>query len=213
MRRSRRTTQVILLEDIYKTGVAGDVVDVAPGFARNYLIPQGMAVRASKGTMSQMETLRRQAEVRRAERKQQYEVIAEQIAGLELIYPVRASETGKLYGSVTTQQIAESIQEELGYEIDHRRVGDRPLRELGRFEVPVRLDANLSSNVVVIVHREGEDPYAVEEEMDEREEGLDEMAEGVFDEAEDVIAEVESVVETVEGEAAETVDEAVEDKE
>lgn len=209
MRRSRRTTQVILLEDIYKTGVAGDVVDVAPGFARNYLIPQGMAVRATKGTMSQMETLRRQAEARRAERQQQYEVMAEQIAGLELAYPVRASETGKLYGSVTNQQIAESIQEELGYEIDHRRVGDRPLRELGRFEVPVRLDASLSANVVVYVHREGEDPYAVEEEMAEIEAEYEDMVESVVDEADDTIVDE---AEAVGDEVAEAVDEAVEDE-
>ncbi len=150
--------KVILLTDIYKKGVAGDVVDVAPGFARNYLIPRGMAVKATPGAMRRLENLRKHSEVRRAERGQEFGKIAEQIEGLTLYFGVRAGETGKLYGSVTPAEIAEQLHELVGLEIDRRRIGDRPLRELGTFEVPVRLDANLTPHVKVIIFREGEDP-------------------------------------------------------
>lgn len=161
----KRTTSVILLEDVYKTGVAGEVVSVAPGFARNYLIPKSMALPVTTGTLRQMETLRSRAEERRAERQKEFGHIAEKIEGLTLYYPVRAGETGKLYGSVTPVMIADSINEELGLEIDRRRVGDNALRELGVFNVPVRLDAGLSTTVKVVIYREGDDPRLAEVEL------------------------------------------------
>ena len=150
--------KVILLEDVYKHGVAGDLVEVAPGFARNYLIPRGMAAKATPGSIKQFENLRKTADVRRASLEKKYEAIAEQVRELELAFPVKAGETGKLYGSVTNAMIAERLHELIGLEIDSRRVGDRALRELGVFDVPVRLDAGLSPTVKVIVHREGENP-------------------------------------------------------
>ncbi|GAB4474721.1 MAG: 50S ribosomal protein L9 [Anaerolineae bacterium] len=189
---------MILLEDVYKQGVAGEVVAVAPGFARNFLIPRGLAVLATPGMMRQMENLRKQAEVRRAEREKQFSAIAEQIEALHLYYPVRASETGKLYGSVTPAQIAESIQEETGVEIDRRRIGDHPLRELGDFQVPVRLDAGLTAYVTVTVFREGKDPRlqaAPEVEAEETPEAIIEEAFGAVDIAE------EEAVEAAEDEA------------
>src|SRR5690606_24593643 len=125
--------KLILLEDVYNQGVAGDVVDVAPGYARNYLIPRGLAVKATPGAMKQLENLRKQADVRRAELEKQVEKIAEQVEELTLYFPVKAGERGKLYGSVTNAEIAEQLNEELGIEFDPRRVGDRPLRELGTF--------------------------------------------------------------------------------
>lgn len=150
--------KVILLEDVYKHGVAGDLVDVAPGFARNYLIPRGMAAKATPGSIKQFENLRKTADARRAKLEKKYEAIAEQVRELELAFPVKAGETGKLYGSVTTAMIADRLHELIGLDIDPRRVGDQALRELGVFDVPVRLDAGLTPNVKVVVHREGEDP-------------------------------------------------------
>lgn len=154
--------KVILLQDVYKKGVAGEEIDVAPGYARNYLIPKGLAVKSTPGMRRQLENLRKSAEARRAEREREFSRIAEQIAGLTLYFPVKAGETGKLYGSVTPADIAERLTQELGVEIDHRHVGDRPLRELGTFTVPVRLEANLAPTVKVVVHREGEDPRTTE---------------------------------------------------
>jgi large subunit ribosomal protein L9 len=156
--------KVILLEDVYKQGVAGELVEVAPGFARNFLIPRKLAVKATPGALRQFQNLSKQADIRRAERQHQYNKIAEQIAALTLTFPVKAGETGKLYGSITPTDVAESLQKSLGIEIDRRRIGDRPLRELGVFTVPVRLDAGIVSHVKVIIHREGETPAAAEAE-------------------------------------------------
>jgi large subunit ribosomal protein L9 len=164
--------KVILLEDVYKQGVAGEVVDVAPGYARNFLIPKRLAVKVTPGTLKQSEILRQHVEVRRAEKEEKFSKIAEQVEGLTLYFGVKASETGKLYGSVTPVEITERLEEEIGLEIDRRRVGDRPLRELGEHMVPVRLDAGLAPAVRVIVFREGEDPRLMEAEEAEAAEGL-----------------------------------------
>ncbi len=161
--------KVILLEDVYKHGVAGEVVNVAPGFARNYLIPRGLAVKSSPGMLRQLENLRKRAASRRTEREQEFGKIAEQIEGVVLYFGVKASETGKLYGSVTQADIVGQLQAETGFEFDRRRVGDKPLRELGEFMVPVRLDAGLNPQVKVVIFREGDDPRL--KEVVEAEEG------------------------------------------
>ena len=163
--------KVLLLEDVYKKGVAGEVVDVAPGYARNYLIPRGMAVKATPGALRQLENLRSRAEARREERSREFSDLAERIEKLTLYFGVKAGETGKLYGSVTSAEIAEQLHEQLGLEIDRRRVGDRPLRELGVFHVPVRLETGLVPNVKVVIHREGEDPRQTEAVLMEAVEG------------------------------------------
>jgi large subunit ribosomal protein L9 len=150
--------KVILMQDVYKKGVAGEVVEVAPGYARNFLIPRGMAVKATPGAMRAAENLRKQAAVRRAERDREFSALAEQIRGMELYFPVRAGETGKLYGSVTPGDIADQIKANYGIELDRRRVGDHPLRELGEFMVPVRLEAGLAPTLRVVIFREGQDP-------------------------------------------------------
>lgn len=150
--------KIILLQDVYKKGVAGEVVNVAPGFARNYLIPRGMADKATPGALRKSENLRKLADIRRAERDQEYGAIAEKIQGLRLYFGVKAGESGKLYGSVTSGEIAEQLKGEIGLDIDRRRIGDQPLRELGEVSVPVRLDAGLVPYVQVVVYREGHDP-------------------------------------------------------
>jgi large subunit ribosomal protein L9 len=169
--------KVVLLEDVYNQGVAGEIVEVAPGFGRNYLIPRGMAVKATPGALRQFENLSKQAEVRRAEREKQAEILAEKIEETTLYFGVKAGENEKLYGSVTTADVADGLKEELGLEIDRRRVGDQPLRELGLFEVPVRLDGGFAPTVKVVVHREGEDPRAAEAEMEAEAEAAEEAAE------------------------------------
>lgn len=205
--RTKRTTKVILLDDVYNQGVAGEVIDVAPGFARNFLIPQGLALMATPGSMSAMQNLREHSEMRRAERDQRYSAIAEKIEALKLYYPVKAGETGKLYGSVTSAMIAETLLEEIEFEVDRRRIGDRPLRELGEFQVPVRLDGGVTAQVSVVVFREGEDPRDMtaeelaewteatqEAQETEEEEYLDEAVEEVVVAEEDG-EEVEAAVE------------------
>ncbi|MBN1311239.1 MAG: 50S ribosomal protein L9 [Anaerolineae bacterium] len=183
--------KIILLQDVYKQGVAGEVVNVAPGFARNYLIPRGMAVKATPGAMRKAENLRKQADVRRAERGKEFDVIADKIRESKLYFGVKAGETGKLYGSVTPADIADQLKEEIGLDIDRRRIGDHPLRELGEFSVPVRLEAGLAPLIRVVVYREGHDPRLEAEA-----------------EAEEAAAEVEDIAVT----EAEMVEAAVEDK-
>jgi large subunit ribosomal protein L9 len=193
--------KVILLEDVYKQGVAGEVVNVAPGYARNYLIPKGLAVKVTPGALKQSEVLRQHVEVRRAEKEEKFAKVAEQVEQLALYFGVKASETGKLYGSVTPAEIVEQLQAEIGLEIDRRRVGDRPLRELGEHMVPVRLDAGLAPAVRVIVFREGEDPRLMEAEADEGAEEGEELAEDAL--TEDVYAEAVEEPEVAEEESAE----------
>jgi large subunit ribosomal protein L9 len=155
--------KIILLQDVYKKGVAGEVVNVAPGFARNYLIPRGMASKATPGALRKSENLTKQADIRRAERDKEFGVIAEKVQSLRLYFGVKAGESGKLYGSVTSAEIAEQLKQELGLDIDRRRIGDQPLRELGEISVPVRLDAGLVPHVQVVVYREGHDPRQMTE--------------------------------------------------
>nr|MBN1228730.1 50S ribosomal protein L9 [Anaerolineae bacterium] len=156
--------KVILLEDVYKQGVAGDVVDVAPGYARNFLIPQRKAVKVTPGALRALESLRKSTDMRREEQEKENSIIAEKVRDLTLYFPVKASPTGKLYGSITSTDIAERLVEEIGLEIDRRRIGDHPLRELGTFPVVVRLDTGQTPELMVVIHREGEDPTAVAED-------------------------------------------------
>lgn len=169
--------KIILLQDVYKKGVAGEVVNVAPGFARNYLIPRGMAAKATPGSLRQSENLRKQADIRRAERDKEFGAIAERVQGLKLYFGVKAGESGKLYGSVTSAEIAEQLKQEIGLEIDRRRIGDQPLRELGQVSVPVRLDAGLVPHIQVVVFREGHDPRQMTEAEMEAEAGFEVEAE------------------------------------
>ncbi len=190
--------RIILLEDVYKLGVAGEVVNVAPGYARNFLIPRSLAVKVSPGALRQSEALRASAETRRAERDKEYSKIAEKIGELTLYFGVKAGETGKLYGSVTPVEIAEKLNGEIGLDIDRRRVGDNPIRELGTFRVPVRLEASLVPTVKVVVFREGEDPRlvkAAEEEAEADEEAVEAEMEAEVEAEVEAIAEAEAVEE------------------
>ena len=148
--------KVLLLKDVYKLGHAGEVKKVADGYGRNYLIPRSLAVLATKGALAKAETLRTAAAQRREQLNSELGGLAEKLNGLTLRFSAKAGETGKLYGSITTQMIAEAIEKEIGEKVDRRNVGHQPLRELGTFKVAVRLTADLAPNVTVLIHREGQ---------------------------------------------------------
>ncbi len=148
--------RVLLLKDVYKLGHAGEVKKVADGYGRNYLLPHGLAVPATAEALKRAETLRQNAAIARAKLNAELSGVADKLAGVVLFFPSKAGETGKLYGSVTSAQIAAKIKEASGLDIDRRNVGGQPLRELGEFKVPVRLTADLVPTVTVVVHREGE---------------------------------------------------------
>lgn len=153
--------KVLLTKDVYKLGRAGDIKKVADGYGRNYLLPQGLAVVATAGAIKQVERIRSQAEVTRANLNSELKDLADQIGALTLVFAGKAGETGKLYGSITTQDVATAIQEKTRYEVKKAQVDMQPIRNLGTFTAHVRLTMDLVPEVKIIVHREGE---AVEEQ-------------------------------------------------
>lgn len=150
--------KVLLIKDVYKLGRAGDVKKVADGYGRNYLLPQGLAVLATPSALKQVEQIRTQAAASRTALNQELSSVAERISNLVLTFPARAGETGKLYGSITPQMIADAIQEKTGVELDRRQLDVQPIRNLGEHKVHIRLTMDLVPEVLVIVHREGEVP-------------------------------------------------------
>ena len=148
--------KVLLVKDVYKLGRAGDVKKVADGYGRNFLLPQKMAVLATPGALKQTEKIRSQAEVRRTEQNSELKDLANQIKGLSLVFAAKAGETGKLYGSITTQDVAAAIQEKTRFEVKKQQIDMQPIRNLGEFAAHVRLTMDLVPEIKVIVHREGE---------------------------------------------------------
>ena len=153
--------KVMLLKDVYKLGRAGDIKKVADGYGRNFLLPQGLAVLATAGALKQIEKIRSQAEVRRTELNSELKDLAAQISGVTLIFSAKAGETGKLYGSITTQDVATALQEKVRFEVKKQQIDMQPIRNLGEFTAHVRLTMDLVPDVKIIVHREGE---AIEDE-------------------------------------------------
>jgi large subunit ribosomal protein L9 len=158
--------KVLLLKDVYKLGRAGDVKRVAAGYGRNFLIPQGLAALATPGMLKQAERIREKATKERVRLNEELSSVAERIDGLELTFAVKAGETGKLYGSITTAMIAEAIGEKIEASIDRRQIDTQPIKTLGVHSVDVRLTVDLIPSVTTVVHREGEPPesaYELEE--------------------------------------------------
>lgn len=167
--------KVLLKEDVYNLGYAGEVHTVADGYGRNYLIPKGLAVKATPNVLKQAEAWRKRAEARREALRREYEVLSERINDLRLTFSARASESGKLFGSVTTTQVADTMNEVLGTDIDRRNVGVEPLRRLGEHKVVVRLSGDFQPELTVVIEPEGE--VVAEDEREEVDEEIDEEAE------------------------------------
>ena len=148
--------KVLLVKDVYKLGRAGDIKKVADGFGRNFLIPQGLAVLATAGALKQVEKIRSTAEIRRTEQNSELKDLASHINGVTLVFHVKAGETGKLYGSITTQDVATALQEKTRFEVKKQQIDMQPIRTLGDFTAHVRLTMDLVPEVKIIVHREGE---------------------------------------------------------
>jgi large subunit ribosomal protein L9 len=195
--------KVLLIKDVYKLGHAGEVKRVADGYGRNYLLPQGMAVLATPGALKQVERIRDEASVRRQELNQEMSGVAEKLADVVLSFPARASETGKLYGSVTTQMIADALSDKAGVEIARRQIDAQPIRTLGDHKVNVRLTVDLVPEIIVTVYREGE---ALPREPGELPENLDlELEDEESEEMEEPEAEAESPEEPAEPEESDVV--------
>lgn len=143
--------EVILKKDVVDVGHAGELVNVRPGYARNYLIPQGLALLATEGNRRRFEEERRQIEQSAEREREAARVLAERIEEQSLTFSVRAGEEGRLFGSVTSADIAEQL-EQAGIAVDRRLIRlDEPIKELGVYDVPVRLHADVQPEVKVWV--------------------------------------------------------------
>ena len=148
--------KVLLTQDVFNLGHAGDVKTVADGYGRNYLLPRGMAVLATGGVVKSAERIKTRNVERRAKNRADVDAVATVIGGTTVTLHARSGEKGKLFGSITAAHIAAELSKKLGSELDKRKVGLRePIREVGTFTVPVRLATDVIPNVTVVVLPEG----------------------------------------------------------
>jgi large subunit ribosomal protein L9 len=148
--------KVLLLKDVYKLGHAGDVKRVADGYGRNFLLPQGLAALATPGALKQVDRLRQQAAVRRAAENEELSGVAATLNGLALSFSAKAGETGKLYGSITAQDVAEAIEKKTGFAAKRQQLDLQPVRTLGEHTAHIRLTMDLVPEIKIFVYREGE---------------------------------------------------------
>ncbi len=159
--------KVLLIKDVYKLGHAGDIKKVADGYGRNFLIAQRFAVLATDGALKQVQKIKSQAEIRRNAQNDELKGLADQIKGVSLTFPAKAGETGKLYGSITTQDVATALSEQVRFEVKRQQVDMQPIRALGEFMAHIRLTMDLVPEIKIIVHREGESAESVTEHPQE----------------------------------------------
>jgi large subunit ribosomal protein L9 len=144
--------RLLLRRDVEGVGRRGDIVDVADGFARNFLIPGGLGLRATKGIQEQASSMRRARDLREAHDHQAAETKAKVLAGASLRITARAGTTGRLFGSVGVAEIADAVREQKGVEVDRHAFSlDEPIKEVGTYEVPVRLSRDVATAVLVEV--------------------------------------------------------------
>lgn len=158
--------KVLLIKDVYKLGRAGDVKKVADGFGRNYLLPQGLAVLATPGAMKQVERIRAKANATREALNTELGGVAAQLTGVVLSFSSKAGETGKLYGSITTQMIADELTKLVGATIDKKVIECQPIRTLGEHKARIRLTIDLNPEIKINVLREGETAQEAKEDKE-----------------------------------------------
>ncbi len=191
--------EVILLERIERLGQMGDVVSVKPGYARNFLLPQKKALRASKQNLALFESQRAQLEAQNLERKTEAESVAGKLDALQVVLVRQAGESGQLYGSVTARDIADAVKD-AGFSIGRGQVLiDRPIKMLGLHPITVRLHPEVSVTVTANVAKSeeeaqmqarGEQPGAAAEEIESAEQAVtDVFEEGVPEEVLETAAE------------------------
>ncbi len=144
--------QVVLRDDVENLGQKGDLVDVKDGYARNFLVPRGLAISATRGVVRQSEAMRRNRDVRGRREREAAQAIATLLDGRVLTITARAGEGGKLFGSVGAADVAEALASQLGAEVDRRSVAlADPWKEIGTYEVTVRLHPDVVPSITVNV--------------------------------------------------------------
>ena len=147
--------KLVLRADVENVGKKGDIVEVADGFGRNYLIPKGHALLATKGVQAQAASMRRSRDVHDAADREASETIARTLVPAVIHISARAGAEGRLFGSVTTTDVTDAVQAQTGIELDRRRLHlDDPIRSVGTHEVPVKLHADVEFRLTVEVAAE-----------------------------------------------------------
>ena len=142
--------RVVLTEDLAHIGKSGELVRVRPGFARNYLIPRGLAVGATEQNVARIEHEKRVAENRSAKLRREAQELATKLGAVKVTISRPSGEGDKLYGSVTPRDIEEALHAQ-GYSVDRRRIETEPLKALGTYSIPIRLASSISATIEVTV--------------------------------------------------------------
>lgn len=143
--------RVILQKDIPNLGEAGDIKDVTKGYARNFLLPRKLVILASEGSKQALQHQQKLIEIKKEKRKKQQEKLLDALSNLELSIPAYAGEEGKLFGSITSMDVAKKLAE-LGYEIDKRKIQIAdPIKQLGEYTVAIKLDDGMAAEVKINV--------------------------------------------------------------
>ena len=170
--------KVILLDELKGKGGEGDIIDVAQGYAENYLIPNKIAIPATKGNLKQLEERRNNIAKREVVRLADANALKEQLDGKKVTVDAKVGDEGVLFGSVTSQMIADAIKDQLGIEIDRKRIDlGKPIKTAGAHEVPISLYRDIRSSVTVLVGVDAE--VSEQEEEPEAEEVVESEAEPV----------------------------------
>lgn len=147
--------KVILIQDVPDLGEEGDVKSVAPGYARNFLIPNKLAIVATPGELKALRARQRIQQGREERIAEQASTLAKKMAETTLTFEAKAGPTGRLYGSVTTADIAEALSQELGVRFEKRNILSEPLRQVGEHSIDVRISRTVEAQLRVIVKGEG----------------------------------------------------------
>ena len=144
--------KIVLREDVETLGKKGDLLEVADGYARNYLVPRGLAMKATRGVVKQADAMRRNRTARDARDREAAEAVASRLAASPLRVEARAGEGGKLFGSVTNADVADALRNQTGIEVDRRSIDlAEPIKELGAAEIPVRLHPDVTATLHIEV--------------------------------------------------------------
>ena len=147
--------QVLLLKDVHALGHAGEVKKVTDGYARNFLLPRGLAIAATEGAIRQAEKQREANSRRQAKALTEAQQFAQVLDGQSITFHARAGESDRLYGSITNAHIAEALTAQVGREVDKRKVDlEEPLKEIGTHAVTVRLAPEAEAKIIVVIERE-----------------------------------------------------------
>jgi large subunit ribosomal protein L9 len=147
--------RVLLLKDVPELGKAGQLKTVADGYGRNFLLPRRLAEIATEGAIRQAEVMRKADDRRSAKVQSEAEKVAAELSGMTVHFTAKSGEQGKLYGSITSAQVAEALTKKSGLEIDKRKLDlEEPLKELGLFDVRIKLAPGVDTVIKVVIESE-----------------------------------------------------------